>query len=252
MSRIGTTDWLIEVSKNNIPGHVGKTLLFTTIIDAADTYQNVWGDPSNPYVRPTAVETWEIVSDNAADDPASTGAGFVLVQSLALDFSEQSQIVTMNGTTPVTLTGTHYRPVGIFIIPPTGSTQSNVGTITLSNASGGAVRNIVPPEAGSSRDAIYTVPKDKTALAILTTWTFEKNEDGTVRTNVIGPDADDVSFSFGEYPGYQDKTQFLYQYKPFLAEGLDLIHFVKSPNISHRFNYVIEVIEIENEYVNNA
>lgn len=243
-------DWLTEVSKGNVPGHTAKITLAATVITTPNVVQNVWGDGgSTDYERPTVAETWEIISDSTEDRPSGTGAGFVLVISLDDDYVEQSQFVTMNGNTAaVTLTGTHFRPVSVIVIGPTGTANTNVGNITLRSSSG-KIRNIVPVGQGSSRDAIYTVPAGKTILAMLQTWTFEKNDDGIVTIKNQGPLETDPKFSFGNFPGYQDKTQFRYQVKPLLGEKSDLIHFVESPNASAVCNVVMEFIEVDNEYI---
>ena len=127
--------------------------------DALTTsYQDVWGT-TGIMTLPAAAESYEIVSSNANDTAAGTGARIVFVETLDANGLAQSQIVTLNGTTPVALAGTHAFP-RVQIVASSGSNLTNLGNITLRVAGGGATRSIVPIDFGKSLDSHYKVPSN--------------------------------------------------------------------------------------------
>ena len=119
------------------------------------TFQDVWGG-GGVMVLPTGAETYELVSANANDTAAGTGARSVLVETLDASGIIQSQIVATNGGT-ATVTGTHTFPRSIIVID-SGSNQTNVGDITLQVAGGGNVRSVIIADEGLSKDSHYKVP----------------------------------------------------------------------------------------------
>ena len=73
-----------------------------TDVDSAAA-EDVW-DGGGIWVAPTAARVHNLVSADAADDAAGTGAQTVLVTGLDGTWTETSETVTMDGITPVATT----------------------------------------------------------------------------------------------------------------------------------------------------
>lgn len=102
-------------------------------------------------------ESWEIVSANAADTAAGTGARTVLIQYLDDSYTQQQVIVTLNGTTPVAIAADCFRHQSAQVITA-GSGRTNAGQLTIRVAGAGASRALVAAGFSSSRQASFTVP----------------------------------------------------------------------------------------------
>lgn len=123
---------------------------------------------------PTGVETWEVVSSSASDTDS------VRINTLGADYAEQSDTTTLlNGTTPVTLTGTHFRARRAIIVGPDEGT--NVGAITFRVSGGGAERLTIPAGEGISKTSLFSVPATKTAFGLRETLSVEKNQDAVIK-----------------------------------------------------------------------
>ncbi len=142
---------------------------------------------SGSLVYPTANETWELVSTDAADASAGTGIQSVSVNSLDDAYLEQTQIVTLDGTTPVTLTGSHFRNNG-FSASSVGSGGLAAGDIILRVSGGGDERGRIAEALTGDFGSHYTVPAGKTAVFVESSIFSPKNEDFTIRARFqFGP-----------------------------------------------------------------
>jgi hypothetical protein len=137
-----------------IHGHNGD-------VDTGTIPEDIWeGGGLYPFLA--AASALEIVSDDADDDDGDTGARTVRVESLDANYESVTQIVTMNGTTPVALTGTHLRVNKVQVIT-SGSSGSNEGVLTLRVPGPGSIVAVVDNNGGAFGDGIahngiYTVP----------------------------------------------------------------------------------------------
>lgn len=119
----------------------------------------------------TASSQLEIVSDDAGDAAAGIGARTVVIEGLDVNFDQVTEIVTMNGTTPVTTIRTDWmrvtrvfaEDVGTYSDTNPSTTGSNEGIITVRVAGGGAVMCLIEAEEGQSEVASYTVPRGRNA-----------------------------------------------------------------------------------------
>jgi len=169
----------LEISKGNVQGH--STLFLNMESEFINpTFQTVWEVNAN-FVWPTGDETWEVVSDSANDTSAGTGARAVLIEGLDTDFNTQTEIVTLNGTTPVATTRTNWNRFSLAIVVTVGSNESNVGTVTVRVASAGNIRTIIGPNISRSFNGIFTVPLGKTAFLRQNIVFTPKGEDIIVR-----------------------------------------------------------------------
>lgn len=219
MSNIGTTDPGVECAKGNIDGcsffpiQSGEDNTQTTLTD-------VWGGTGD-LVYPTTAETLEISSSSANDTAAGTGSRTGLLFSLALDFTEQVTPFTMNGTTAVTLTGTHFRVQDV-VLDTSGADGVNDGVVTLQVSGGGAVRSVANIGNSRSFDSHWTVPLGKSAVVLQSYTLFEKDYSGNTRAQARDAGTANSSWiSNVPVPLYQNIVPFEVMAKPVLPEKTD-------------------------------
>lgn len=129
-------------------------------VDAGSEPEDIWtGGGLYPWL--TTATSLEIVSASASDTSAGTGARTVLISGLDINYVEQSDVVTLNGVTPVAVPKQYFR-INTMVVTTAGSAEGNVGLITLRDAGGGTTRGLISPGISITRQAIYTVPAGHT------------------------------------------------------------------------------------------
>ena len=112
-------------------------------------------------VLPAAAGVVAVVSDDANDDAADTGALTVEIRGLDANYEIIREIVTMNGLTPVNSTKSFLRVNEAYVLTA-GSSEINEGNITLSI--GGATQMYIESAEGRNHSTHFTVPADHTLL----------------------------------------------------------------------------------------
>lgn len=181
MSFFGSTDFLLEVGKGNVPGHETFNLRGSNPL-VGTTLEDVW-DPGGVLVYPTANESWELVSADVNDTAAGTGAQEVTIRYLDDTYAEQTAaVVATNGGTVSTGITDGFRLIDMRVTAA-GSSAENEGDLTLQVTGGGNTRGQINFSTvfafGENRnlDAHYTVPLGKTAILISFFNDINKNED---------------------------------------------------------------------------
>lgn len=155
-------DFYFEAAQGNIPG--------VTVIDKfgenedidTGTPEDVWAGGGLYTGFPSAAESVQVFSSSAADTLAGTGARTLQVFGLGADYVEKNETVNLNGTTPVTLTGTWLR-INRAIVRSAGSGGENAGTITIRQTPSTAnVFAQISPGNNQTTILAYTVPDGKT------------------------------------------------------------------------------------------
>jgi len=214
-------NYLIEVAQGKIDG-VSSTGIVARNPSAGNTFEDCWG-AGGTMVYPTfdTPETWEILSDDANDTAAGTGMRTLLVVYLDGDLRQVNKIVTLDGTTPVTVSNNCYRPNGIIGLTA-GSNEANVGTITMRQVTTNNVRNIILPDIGRSHDGNYTIPADKNGYILTTDLHFPKNDTGTFRNRFRSALVENACWVSGSYlPGFENKVPFEFKSAPPVPGGTD-------------------------------
>ena len=136
-------------------------------------------------VLATSAETWEIVSNDANDTLAGTGARTVVVVSLDANFDQQITVVSMDGLTPVTLSNTHLRSRDATVLTADPSaTNTNIGDLIIRVSGGGTERMRIPAGVGDCKSLIFTVPANKTIFTQNVVIFCEKNRDSVIKPRV--------------------------------------------------------------------
>ncbi|MCK5342167.1 MAG: hypothetical protein KAR20_02120, partial [Candidatus Heimdallarchaeota archaeon] len=79
--------------------------------DLTTTEKTVWSGPGI-YVYPTAAIQMTVSSSDVDDTAAGAGMRKVLIGGLDADYNQISEIVTLNGQTPVTTVNSYFRVQG--------------------------------------------------------------------------------------------------------------------------------------------
>lgn len=109
------------------------------------TYETIWNNGGGLYTFPSSALTMSLVSSSASDTMP------VLIQGLDANYQEISDLVILNGTTPVTSNQAFFR-INTLVI----ASGNNVGNITVSN--GGTEYGYIEATYGTNQGIIYSVP----------------------------------------------------------------------------------------------
>lgn len=126
-------------------------------IDTATTPETVWSN-GGMWVGPTAARIHDIVSDNAGDAAAGTGARTIRLTGLDGNFDRITEDLTLNGLVNVP-TALSYRRIYRMKILTAGANRDNDGAISATAQVDGTVTNHMSAGQGQSHLAVYTVPR---------------------------------------------------------------------------------------------
>ena len=159
-----TEDYLMQVAKGNIEGaylvhKFGANGAVGSTLEPITT--------TGFYRTPQTAASLEILSSDADDDVAGLGARKVMVIGLNASGHQVSEEVSLDGTTPVTLTNTYLRIYRAYVTESgtyaTQSLSSQQGIITIRGVGGGQtwaqIDNIAGFGVGQTEIGVYTIPK---------------------------------------------------------------------------------------------
>lgn len=150
----------------------GATPLYLNGVNGASTttYETLW-DESNVYAFRSTATAQTISSASANDAAAGTGARTVRVTGITdTSFTESTEVVTMNGTTGVSLAN-NYVSINKLEVVTAGSTGVNagiiyVGTGSITAGKPATVEGLMAASVGMSTSFLYTVPANKTLMML--------------------------------------------------------------------------------------
>ena len=125
-------------------------------ISVGTTEEDVWV-PGGRMTWLTSESTLDVVSTSASDALGGVGAQIVLIYGVDENYEVVSELVNMNGTTPVTTTANFFR-VNSAQFVFAGSTGYNVGEITITATTGGSTQAYLEAEVGVHHSMNFSVP----------------------------------------------------------------------------------------------
>lgn len=199
MSYYGSTEWLVRVANGEVPnwsvvnkfgqGAVGTS--FTPVTS------------STVYQTPTSATALEVVSSDANDTAAGSGAREITLVGLNSSWAEVTQTVATSGATAAAVTTNLIRLYRAYVSSSgtygTASSASHAGTITVRVASAGATWATIPIvnsfPVGQTLIGAYTIPLNYTAYLL----NYTISVDASKSTNVMlfqRPNANDVTTAY--------------------------------------------------------
>jgi len=154
-------DWDLDIAEGGLPG-IDALLKFGAHfdVDSGATKELIWS-PQVAWTPLTSASTLDVVSDSTNDTDGGTGARTVELIGLDSNWVEQTEEITLSGTTPVTTTKSWLRVFRMKVLTA-GSTENNVGTLTATATTGATVQCNIKAAYGQSLTAYWTVPAGKT------------------------------------------------------------------------------------------
>lgn len=164
-------DFYHDVVEGEVPGHsLVHKFGRNASIDAA-TRETVWSH-GGVYVWQTTADKITVVSDDANDTFGGTGAWNVEIFGLDVDYNEISELLFLNGTSPVTSDASFLRSNRGIVRAAglDGVSGVNAGTLEFVDSGTGAIHlGAVEPGTNQSQNAFYTVPAERSAYIVSVT-----------------------------------------------------------------------------------
>jgi len=169
-----------------------------TLVGTASVPTDIWtgGSTSAPENFPflSSASALQVATASTNDHSAGVGARTIRVEGLDGSWNEQSEDVTISGSTAVDLANTYVRVHRAYVLTA-GATGTNSGIINIQTTDA-TLRACIPAGDGQTQMAVWTVPNDYShAQLICVTAGVSKKQDATaeiqirVRTNADTTDA---------------------------------------------------------------
>lgn len=157
-------DFDLQVVRNQIMGHKNVNINgYNTSVGASAI--PLW-ENSSAYVFPSTALTMSVVSSSALD----IGGAKVQIIGLDANWDEISEVITLNGITPVTTVLQYLRINSVIMTAAASGQSSNAGIITVTNT--GTVYGQINVGLGRSQMSIYSVPAGYTGyVRRINAWT---------------------------------------------------------------------------------
>ena len=163
-STVDDIPFYLAVQQGKVPGYsmINKFGYNPTI--GSGSFETIW-ETGNNYPWQSSAVTVDVVSDNANDDVAGTGARTLRIEGLDSSYAFTEETVDMDGTTTVTTTQTFLR-VFRMSVETAGTSGNNVGDITATYTGGSDVAATITAGNGQTLMAIYTIPAGYTGYLL--------------------------------------------------------------------------------------
>jgi len=176
-------DFYLAVAKGDFTGYSNVSKFGYNPTVGSGNYESIW-EGSNAYPWMSAADQLEVLSSDADDTSAGTGARTVELQGLDSSWNILTETVTMNGTSAVTTTGSFLRIFRARVVTA-GSSGRNEGTITIRDQDTSTTRALITNGAtdgnGQTLMAVYTIPAGKTGYVININVSSQKDQEQTYR-----------------------------------------------------------------------
>ena len=234
-------DFRIEVARGNIEGN--SYVFFAGINEALGaTYESVTPQ-GGLYPWPAAAAKMDVVSTDANDTAAGTGARTVYITGLDADYEIITETVTMDGLNPVETDASFLRING-FIVLTAGTGGTNAGDIDILN--GADIIGRIEAGVNAMGQGVYTIPAGYTAFN--TSQHYTSGKDDEIKAQAFADiGGTGIFLGFGTLMLYESILRFVPQnYFP-IPEKSDIdIRAIKTGGVNGRLSVFYEMIFIEN------
>ena len=176
-------DFFLAVAKGDLTSYSNVSKFGYNPTVGSSNYESIW-EGSNAYPWMSTDDQLEVLSSDANDTSAGTGARTVELQGLDSSWNLLTETVTMNGTSAVTTTGSFLRIFRARVVTA-GTSLRNEGDITIRDQDTSTTRalitNGVTDGNGQTLMAVYTIPAGKTGYIININISSQKDQEQTYR-----------------------------------------------------------------------
>jgi len=125
--------------------------------------EDIWSPGGELIYMTAGAETMDLVSTNASDTLAGTGARTVRIKGLNSTFDEVEEVVNLNGTTVVVTVNSYLRVHKLEVVTAGGGGE-NVGFISATATTAATLQAEIIPLYNISVMSHFTIPAGKTGL----------------------------------------------------------------------------------------
>jgi hypothetical protein len=150
---IFSAPWDMQVARGKVP-EVIHVNVFGYTPNVTTTFHTVWENTPTDIVYPTVGRRLNVASTSASDN---SNASFLLT-GVDENWDPVSEIIYLNGTTPVTTSNTFMRINGMVMTSPGTGQNTNVGIVDVQYGAGNPIAQ-VNAGFGKMQNAFYSVPR---------------------------------------------------------------------------------------------
>lgn len=163
-STVDDIPFYLAVQQGKVPGYsmINKFGYNSSI--GSGSFETIW-ETGNNYPWQSSAVTVDVVSDDANDDVAGTGARTLRIQGLDSSYNFAEETVDMDGTTTVTTTQTFLR-VFRMSVETAGTSGNNIGNISVTYTGGSDVAATITAGNGQTLMTLYTIPAGYTGYLL--------------------------------------------------------------------------------------
>lgn len=160
--RTSSVPYYTDISGGKISGHTSIEVQGEADTLSNTSYDTIW-NVGGLLTYLSAAEQLYIVSDNANDTSAGTGARTIKLYGLDTNWNEITETITMNGITPVLSVNSYLRLFKAEVETVGSDTsQTNIGNITIKNNAQTITLSQISAGDGQTLNSFWTVPAGKT------------------------------------------------------------------------------------------
>src|SRR6056300_1306882 len=196
-STVGDIPFYLAVQQGKVPGYTMVNKFGYNPSIGSLAFETIW-ETGNNYPWQSSAVTVDVVSDDANDDLAGTGARTLKIQGLDGSYNLAEETVDMDGTTTVTTTQTFLR-VFRMSVETAGTSGNNEGNITVTYTGGSDVAATITAGNGQTLMAVYTIPAGYTGYLLSMNISSGKDQEQTCKLKTRDNTIANSAFQTKEY-----------------------------------------------------
>jgi hypothetical protein len=168
-----------SIAEGDVLGHSSLLKFGTRTTVAAATQSLIWEGPTAQYVYMSTAQQLKVSSSSTQDATSGTGLHTLTILGLDSNWDEISETITLTGTNVVTTSNSYIRVFRAYGAT-SGTSYTNVGTITITNNAGTTTQLVIPAGDGQTLMTLWTVPRNKTLYITQVTFSSDTNKGARV------------------------------------------------------------------------
>jgi hypothetical protein len=150
---IFSAPWDMQIARGKVP-EVIHVNVFGYTPNVTTTFHTVWENTPTDIIFPTVAQQMNVVSTSTSDN---SNASFLLT-GVDGNWDQVSEVIYLNGTTPVTTSNTFMRINGMVMTSPGTGQNTNIGVVSVRYAAENPIAQ-VNAGFGKMQNAFYSVPR---------------------------------------------------------------------------------------------